>query len=66
MTLELHSRSETSHIFDKIKQKVCASVSKEAPQQLCRQRIFKIKTSNDLQCEIEFHAQANSQTKRKI
>jgi len=43
MTLESHSRSEASHMFDKIKQKMCENVSKGAPQLCCRQRTFKIK-----------------------
>jgi len=51
------------------KAKTMCKCAKRAPQQVlkCRQQTIKKKvSSNKLQCEINFHAEANSQTKRKI
>ena len=50
---ETHFKSsEASHTFFKIKLKLCADVPK-SPQM----------TSNNLQCEMDFHAEDNFQTK---
>jgi len=54
-------------MFVKIKQKLCANVPKGAPKhKMCRQRTIQNRSSNDSQCELDFHAEANSQTLWKM
>jgi len=52
-------------MFVKMKQKLCANVPQGASQQrrYVDKEQFKQMTSNNLQCETDFHAEANSQTK---
>ena len=66
--LEPHLNSEASHTFFKTKQKLCANDPKSPSTTLMsRQRTIKNQmTSNNLQCDMHFHAEANSRKNENL